>query len=288
MKYLKILLIIFLVLTVAFAVDFLTGYSIHSDVRYGDKDVNTMDFYLPRDLDDVEGAVLFIHGGSWSGGDKAEEDVRCRIVANAGYLSATMNYTLLSDANDEEYTVDVVLNEIDLAIKQMVTFAAEQGITLEGVGVSGYSAGAHLAMLYSYSRGDSAPVEIAFVSSMAGPADISAEVWSEHSAMVIGDWLGEGEITPEMMESGEALPILAEISPVTHVSESSPPTMLIHGGRDQVVPLKNAENLMARLDECGVEHDFILLPDSDHSLLQNPVGHLKYYLLLLEYCKTYL
>ena len=47
MKFLKVLLIIFLVFTVAFAVDFLTGYSVHSDEKYGDKDVNTMDFYLP-------------------------------------------------------------------------------------------------------------------------------------------------------------------------------------------------------------------------------------------------
>ena len=63
--------------------------------------------------------------------------------------------------------------------------------------------------------------------------------------------------------------------------------MLIHGGRDQVVPLANAENLMVKLDECGVKYDFIFLPISDHSLLQNPLGHLRYYLLLLEYCETY-
>jgi len=40
MNFLKALLIILLVLTVAFAVDFLTGFSVHSDVSYGDKDVN--------------------------------------------------------------------------------------------------------------------------------------------------------------------------------------------------------------------------------------------------------
>lgn len=60
MKFLKVLLIIFLVLTVAFAVDFLTGYSVHSDEKYGDKDVNTMDFYLPCDLDECEVKYDFI------------------------------------------------------------------------------------------------------------------------------------------------------------------------------------------------------------------------------------
>ena len=282
------LLLLPLCVALLFITDFLTGYSVNEDVSYGDTDANVMDIFMPSNLSETEGAVLFIHGGSWSGGDKAEEEIRCRILANSGYIAATMNYTLYSDDTQMEHEVDVVLDEITSALEQLKSFAADQGVTIEKVGISGYSAGAHLAMLYSYSRADESPVEIAFVSSMAGPADISREVWGDQTALTIGNWLSIENITPTMFGNGQADKILSDISPITYVGENTPPTMLIHGSMDNVVPIENAENLMEKLDEFGIDYDYINLPDSDHSLLQNPKMHLDYYLLLIDYCDEYL
>ena len=287
MKILKILLLCLLALLFAFVIDFFLGYSVHPDISYGEKDINTMKIFMPDDASDNCGAVLFIHGGSWSGGSLEEEGIRCRIVANGGYIAATMNYTLRGDENADDYTVDIVLDEIDRAIKRLCTFAEERGITLERIGISGYSAGAHLALLYSYSRGDECPLEIAFVSSMAGPADISPEVWGDRSASVVAGWLSGEEITEEMLWGCEADRLFEEVSPISYVGENTPPTMLIHGERDNVVPIANAENLAEKLKENGIDYDFMRLPSSDHSLLQNPIKHLKYYLLLLDYCDTY-
>ena len=285
-RLIAIILLIPVVFGVLFAIDFLTGYTIHSNVSYDEN--NLMDVYMPKNAGEKCGAVIFIHGGSWSSGDKSEEDVRCRILANAGYIAATINYTLLSEDNKAEYTVDIVLDEIEAAILSLKSFAKERGVSVEKVGLSGYSAGAHLAMLSSYSRQDRPPVEIAFTSSMAGPCDISPEVWGDHSASVIGGWLGGIEIDETNPGSEEAREILAKISPITYVDENTPPTMFIHGGRDNVVPLSNAENLAARLSENGVSHDFTYLPSSDHSLLQNPIKHLQYYLMLIDYADRYL
>lgn len=38
---------------------------------------------------------------------------------------------------------------------------------------------------------------------------------------------------------------------------------------------------------AAVYHEYVYLPDSDHSLIQNPIGHLKYFVKLFEYCKKY-
>ena len=283
-RFVSIALLLLLFLMSAFMLDFFTGYSVKRNIIYdGEHD---MDIYLPSDTEAVSGAVLFIHGGGWMSGDKSEEDIRCRIVANGGYVAATLNYTLLTDETEDFYTIDLVMDEIDLAIERLVEVSAEQGIDLQSVALSGYSAGGHIALLYAYTQAEDAPLDVAFVSSMAGPADISYEVWGG-SAAVIGGWLSGEKVTAEMAESGEADEILSLISPVANITPDSPPTMLIQGARDDLVPPRNAESLAARLQECGVDHDSVILPNSDHSLLQNPLGHLRYYLLLVSYCGRY-
>ena len=153
--------------------------------------------------------------------------------------------------------------------------------------ISGYSAGAHLAMLYAYSRGDEAPLDIAFVANMAGPADISPDVWGEDMTVRIARLLTGREVTTEMLHRGEADELLSLISPVEHVCESSPPTLTMHGCKDSVVPLENALSLKERLTENAVENEFVYLKNSDHSLIHNPIKHLKFYGLILDYCEKY-
>ena len=278
-----------LCLILVLAVSYFTGYKIYRDVSYGSDETNTMDIYIPNKAyrRESNGVVIFIHGGSWTGGDKADEEARCRILASQGYLAASVNYTLWSDENSSEYTVFSVLDEIDAALAKVCEFASNLGINVDRAAITGYSAGAHLAMLYSYSRGDSAPVDIVFTASMAGPSDIKAEVWGSETAIIIANRLTGEEITEQMIASGEADELLSSISPISYIDENAPPTLIIHGGKDNVVPLRNAESLMDNLEANGVKYDYIHLENSDHSLLQNPIGHLSYYLTLLDYCEEY-
>ncbi len=270
-------------------VNYFTGYDIHRNVKYGTKDVNAMDVYIPQTAYEREsnGCILFIHGGSWSGGDKKEEAFRCRLLASRGYITATLNYTLWSEATAEEYTVFEVLDEIGMALLRIKNFAAERGVSVDKVGVTGYSAGAHLAMLYSYSRRDSAPMEIAFTASMAGPADISPKVWGEDMTIRIIKRLTGEEIDREDILSGRADELISSISPTAYINESAPPTLIMHGNKDDVVPPANADSLIKTLSQNSIAHDYIRLKNSNHMLIQNPIKHLEYYKMLVRYCKTY-
>ncbi len=283
------ILIVTVLPTLLFILSFFTGYDIHENVSYGESSQNAMDIYMPSaEAGEAKGAVLFIHGGSWMGGDKKEEAVRCRILASRGYIAATMNYTLRSEENAEGYTVFSVMDEISAALGALKDFAATRGVAVEKAGISGYSAGAHLSLLYAYSCAESAPLKIAFVSSMAGPADISPKSWGEDMTKRIGTLLTGITLTDEMIDSGEANGILASISPTSYVTENAPPTALIHGARDTTVPIANAEALTEALEENGVPFDLVYLRRSDHSLLQNPLKHLSYYKLLVGYADKYL
>ncbi len=266
---------------------YFTGYEIYRDISYGDTEANVMDIYLPKDAYEREsnGCVLFIHGGSWSGGDKSEEEARCRLLAAHGYVAVTMNYTLCGES--EDYDVFTVLDEIDAALSRIQSFAIEQGISIDKVATSGYSAGAHLSMLYSYSRANESVMDLRFTANMAGPADISPEIWDTYRTARIASILSGSEITEEMVLSGEVDELLAKISPVTYVNEETIPSIIIHGGRDTTVPPGNAESLLNKFNEFSVTHKYLYLEDSDHMLIHNPIGHLGYYGDLIEYCHIY-
>lgn len=286
---LLLITIVVILLSSLLLVSLCVGYKVHRDVSYGTLENETMDIYIPKEAygRSSNGCVLFIHGGSWSGGDKREEELRCRYVASHGYIAATMNYSLYSDDTKDEYSANTVLNEIDMALERIKSFTEEMNIKVTMAATSGYSAGAHLSMLYSYSRTNTAPLEIKFTSNMAGPADINPDIWGTDLAKGIGEILSEKDITNDMIESGEADEILDAVSPVTYINSNTPPSIFMYGGKDTTVPIGNWESLKHKLDTVGVEYDFVFLPNATHSLINNPLKRLSYPKLLLSYCDEY-
>lgn len=296
MKKLKILIITLLILfsvlllTVGIAaLKLYTGYTVFNNLSYDGSDAEAMDIYIPNDAREREnnGVILLIHGGSWAGGDKAEEELRCRLFASHGYIAASINYTLWSEKNDAEHDITSVLDEIDSALKFVVDFTADMGINTDRAAIGGYSAGAHLALLYSYTRNDTAPTDIKFAASLAGPLDLSTEVWGYEMAAALARIMSS-DITAENPPTAEqADEILLPYSPVSQISESSPPTLILQGKKDTVVPPQNATSLVEKLSEYSIDYTYKELESSDHSLSQNPIGHLGFYKTVLNYCKTY-
>ena len=77
------------------------------DVSYGSRPHNTYDLYLPTDATtrDSLALILYVHGGSWIGGDKAEHAGDCYAWVQKGYATATMNYSLLKEENTSLVTM---------------------------------------------------------------------------------------------------------------------------------------------------------------------------------------
>lgn len=264
------------------------GVELHSDVSYADGEDCKMDIYLPTLLDtsDEVGCVIFIHGGSWMGGDKADEELRARLVASQGYVAVSISYTLYRGDND--YRVTDVLDDIDSAIDRLYSFADERGIKLSGLALSGYSAGAHLALLYSYSRAHESGHEIAFVLSMAGPTLISPEIWGDDLAMQIGEMLTGEKFDENLLYSPEGEALLEGISPTAYVDELSPPTLILQGAKDTVVPPACADALVRALEDNAVTYECVILPNSNHGFTEDVFGLIGFHMTLLGYCNDYL
>ena len=154
---------------------------------------NNFDLYIPKGLNkaDNQTVVLFIHGGAWVSGLKTHVNPYVKEFTKRGYISATVEYSLLSQAaltqddmdsetleKNRSLSVFRDLDEIDACISTLKSSLEDLGFTGSlNLVVGGVSSGAHLTMLYSYSRGASCPLPIKFIVNAVGPTDITESVW---------------------------------------------------------------------------------------------------------------
>ena len=61
-------------------------------------------------------------------------------------------------------------------------------------------------------------------------------------------------------------------SPIEFVNPSSPPTLLLHGTRDELVLAEHMRRLSQRLEQAKVPHLQLELPWATHGLDANPAG----------------
>ena len=264
-------------------------YEVFSNIAYSTaSERNVMDIYVPAEAYEKEenGCILFIHGGSWSSGSKDEMLGECVALANEGYITATMSYTLITDDNRDTYSVMTVLDEISLAIEEIKRFSEEKGLNITKLATSGYSAGGHLSMLYSYSRADESAIPLAFAANKVGPSDFTTEAWGEAGPR-IAKMLAGTAITDQYMQEGKEKELIDLVSPVAYINENSIPSLFDYGGKDKTVPVGNAESVKKAFEESGAVYDFILFPFSDHILIFTPFSSVQYNAKLKEYCNKY-
>ena len=160
-------------------------YNVNGGENYDvDKNNNNFDLYVPdgavRSQD--QNVVLFIHGGAWISGLKTQVNPYVKKFAAEGYIAATIEYTLLNQAmDDDSLSVFRDLDEIDACLYTMKQSLVSLGFTGNlNIVLGGASSGAHLAMLYAYSR-DSKRVcpfgNVKFLIDAVGPTDIDEYVW---------------------------------------------------------------------------------------------------------------
>jgi acetyl esterase/lipase len=134
-------------------------------------DKNIYDLFIPNDLDKnkYNKILLFIHGGFWVKGDKSLSKPICEDLANQGYITASMGYSLLNSTNYNS-SIFRILDEVASAIKSIKKALKEKGFNeskLE-LAIGGASSGSQIALLYAYFYKKS-PLDIKFAINLVGP-----------------------------------------------------------------------------------------------------------------------
>jgi acetyl esterase/lipase len=254
------------------------------NLSYGSGANQKLDLIFPDIPANIAGpipAVLYIHGGSWISSDKGEDTFGSvkKSAAATGLAAASMNYRLLIDPPG---TVCVdMLDDVHAAIGLVKTKSLELGVKVDKLCIVGVSAGAHLALLYSYTRGGTSLLPIEFCVSASGPADFTDPAWYSTSwesvlnmdakLLVVSGLTGKTFTQADYgaLQKGEAVDqdkrdALGNISPVKYAA-GAVPTLLAHGKKDRVVPFSNATRLRDALPN-GKRLGFFEFPNSDHDL----------------------
>lgn len=214
--------------------------------RVGDRPL-VLDLFTPKNLTKPVPAILFFHGGGWSKGDKADYRFYAVHFAQQGYVVASVGYRLKKEA-----LYPAAIEDTKCAVRYVRAHAEELHVDPDRIAVIGGSAGGHLAMMIGYSS-DVSSLEgtggwpdtssaVRVVVDLYGPTDFTTPYARTHKTTT--SYIGKSyEEAPKLYE---------EISPLFHLDESDPPTLIFQGTLDDLVPVTQSDRLAQHLEALGI------------------------------------
>lgn len=207
-------------------------------------------------------AVICIHGGGFRAGKREGYDALTVKLAQRGYVAATVSYRLAP-----KHPFPAAVHDVKAAVRWVRANAAKLKIDPDRIGVTGGSAGGHLAQFLGVSgdvkefEGDGGnpgvSSKVRCVVNVYGPSDFTKSYGkSVDAAEVLPLFLGGN------LETARAAHIRS--SPLNWVTPNAAPTLCIHGTEDKYVGHEQAVWLIDRLKACGVEAELLTLQGAGH------------------------
>jgi len=198
-------------------------------------------------------AILSVHGGRWRAGNRTDaSSIKVAQWAEFGFFAMSIDYRLVGGSPAPAPYVDM-----RCAIRWLHAHAADYGVDPERVYLIGQSAGGHMVSMaatlgdgqYPKVGGwDQARSDVRGVISVAGAYDLNTLSWGNLWTPVSGD-----------VEEARRV-----ASPMTHVSASTKPTLVIHSDDDKSVPVQQAADFVEKLKAAGVMHRYVHYTDRGH------------------------
>jgi acetyl esterase/lipase len=259
-----------------------TAFERKEDVVYGRKfgSALTMDVVTPKAHANGAGVIWVVSGGWFSSHDSI----------NMGFLDELLRrgYTVFAvvHGSQPKYTIPEILPDMHRAVRFIRHHAKEYGIDPDRIGISGGSAGGHLSMMQATAGipGDSSardPIDressrVQAVGCFFPPTDFLN--YGKPGEIAIGcgtlkdfkapfdfhEYDATRKAFMPITDVGKILEIGRQISPITHVSPDDPPALIIHGDKDFLVPIQQAEIIIDKLKAAGVEAKLVVKKGEAH------------------------
>jgi acetyl esterase/lipase len=242
----------------------------------------TMDVLTPTKNANGLGLILVMSGGWFSGHEG--------ITGAAGFYGALINrgYTIFAVVHGSQplYTIPEIVDDLNRAVRYIRYHAKEYHIDPDRIGITGGSAGGHLSLMQGMAGGKGNLAAADPVDRVSSRVQAVACFFPPTDFLNYGgegkDALGRGLLAPfkaafdfrELDPKTHAFVLITDedrrreigrrISPISHVSADSPPTLIIHGDADRIVPIQQAESFVAKLKEKKVPVELIVKRGADH------------------------
>jgi acetyl esterase/lipase len=234
-----------------------------SDVPFlGAERKEKLDLYFPNGPKRLDRpAVVFIHGGGFTGGDKAE--YRSASVSadlcREGYVVVSCNYVLGSKSKPGVWPQNIA--DCRNAVRWVRAHAKELGVNPDKIAVAGGSAGGYLALMVGLSDdktgpgGDPAAKHSAKVSAVI---DMYGVVnFSKH---------GKGDVPGVPAEAQQAY------LPELQCDAQDPAVLILHGTADATVDIAQSDDMAKALRSAKTSYEYIVVEGAPHTFDLHPKG----------------
>lgn len=206
-------------------------------------------------------AVVCIHGGGFRAGKRESYDKLCLTLAQRGYVAITVTYRLAP-----AYPFPAAVQDCKTAVRWLRANAAKYHVDPARIGVTGGSAGGHLAQFLGVTAGvkefegeghlDQSSA-VACVVNFYGPSDLTKSYGASVDAAEVLPLFFGGDLTTKRREH-----IVG--SPLYWVTPFAAPTLVIHGTDDKYVAYEQAGWMVDKLKASAVEAELITLQGAGH------------------------
>lgn len=251
----------------------------------------TLDVFRPRRGANGLG-VIWVVSGAWISSRDGILPIFVGPLIRRGYTVFPVVHRSLPMT-----TMPAILAQLDRATRFVRSHAPDFGVDPDRLGIYGGSAGGHLSLMQSMAGQPGNP-------QAEDPIDrVSSRLQAVACFFPPTDFLNYGPLTEFALGLSSAWnlpfrlpfpfdlrrldkklprqvtipdePALRElartISPIYHVSPNDPPTFLMHGDADRLVPLEQSQRMLERLQGAGVPAELVVKPGADHGWLDLPL-----------------
>lgn len=249
------------------------GVGVQRDVVYDrvDGQALSMDVYTPpgHTPDEAVSAIMVVHGGSWRGGDKGEYSEQSEAWAASGYVVFDVAYRLAP-----QHKFPAAVQDVQCALAFVDSAATSFGVDSGRVALVGRSAGAQIALVAAY-----APAALELNPRCPAPANPIRAVVGYYAPTrmsyhdIIQPELSPGALDDYLGGAPEVYPDAYRLArPFTWIGAETPPTLLLHGRKDQFVRIRDPLELGKALASAGRPYAVVLLPWANHGFDYNRTG----------------
>lgn len=233
--------------------------------RYGQREMQ-LDLWKPKISSRPRPTIICIHGGGCYKGERSNMANLAQALAAKGFVAATISYRLSGEAK-----FPAAIQDCKAAVRFLRANADQFGVNANAIGVTGLSAGGHLAALLTTSGGVK---ELEGQGGHAGQsstvqAGIAMGAQSDLESARIGDLSSKPDdpfYRTFLGDSQAKIPqTYALASPRHHLDKSDPPLLFMTGALDDTST--HAEETRADLSKLGIPTRLEIIPQAPHAFL---------------------
>ena len=227
----------------------------------------TLDLFVPPGSGPFP-LIIWIHGGGWQGGSNELSGIEfAGDFLPHGFALASLDYRFVQDAS-----FPAPIEDCKSALLWLKKNAAQYHLDAGRVGVCGESAGAHLAALLAvtgdsakFSSDPAADLRIQAAICWATPADLDRDRghWPLQSVL----YHPEDPLFKAFPHGIYDVALADRYSPASYVHTGVPPMIIVHGAKDELVPLGQAQTFAENLKKAGNDVTFRIDPEHGHGVL---------------------